>query len=574
MSNYGQHFSTQKTPQNEQARPDQVKNNAGGFVFKLDCWGRLDRWLILGAEGATYYATEQKLVRDNCKSLQECLKADGIRTVERIIAISVAGRAPKNDPAIFALAMAAGDPNVATRQAALAALPKVCRIGTHLFHFFRDCMNFRGKGSALRKAVANWYRYKAADSLAYDLLKYQSRDGWGHRDLIRLSHPVARTVQSDAAFRWAVKADQGERVVRRGKAKDAPTKTYGAFAPGNLPVLLQAYPELLASTDATTTARLIRQYGFTHEMVPGERKGSVEVWEALLENMPQTALIRNLGKMTSVGVFKPLSDQLKRACDQLVDVEKIKKQRVHPIAILKALMIYQQGHGDKGSLTWNPAREIVDALDAAFYASFQTVEPTGKKHLLAIDISGSMDTNFIANIPGLTARTAAAAMALVTARVEKQTHLVAFTAASGGTGGRWGGGQPGLTPLEISPRERLDDVCHKMRKMMMGGTDCSLPMLYAAAHGLEVDAFCTYTDNETWANPQIQPFQALRGYRQKFNRESKLVVVGMTATEFSIAPPEDPYCLDVCGFDAAAPAVMADFIRGDQPNAVADNQSA
>jgi 60 kDa SS-A/Ro ribonucleoprotein len=39
-------------------------------------------------------------------------------------------------------------------------------------------------------------------------------------------------------------------------------------------------------------------------------------------------------------------------------------------------------------------------------------------------------------------------------------------------------------------------------------------------------------------------------------------VVGMTATEFTIADPSDAGMLDVVGFDAAAPAVMADFSRG------------
>jgi hypothetical protein len=49
------------TPQNEPARDDQVRNNAGGFVFAVDKWARLDRFLILGAEGGTYYVGEREL---------------------------------------------------------------------------------------------------------------------------------------------------------------------------------------------------------------------------------------------------------------------------------------------------------------------------------------------------------------------------------------------------------------------------------------------------------------------------------------------------------------------------------
>ena len=44
-------------------------------------------------------------------------------------------------------------------------------------------------------------------------------------------------------------------------------------------------------------------------------------------------------------------------------------------------------------------------------------------------------------------------------------------------------------------------------------------------------------------------------------RAAKLVVVGMTATGFTIADPNDAGMLDVVGFDAGAPQVMADFVR-------------
>lgn len=43
---------------------------------------------------------------------------------------------------------------------------------------------------------------------------------------------------------------------------------------------------------------------------------------------------------------------------------------------------------------------------------------------------------------------------------------------------------------------------------------------------------------------------------------AKLVVVGLTATGFTIADPADGGMLDVVGFDASAPAVIADFVAG------------
>ena len=111
----------------------------------------------------------------------------------------------------------------------------------------------------------------------------------------------------------------------------------------------------------------------------------------------------------------------------------------------------------------------------------------------------------------------------------------AFSSSVGRGRGR---GFDGLVPLGISPRRRLDDALAVVDAMPFGGTDCALPMLYAAEQGLEVDAFVVYTDNETWAG-KIHPHQALRRYRERSGIDARLIVVAMTSTGFSIADPDD-----------------------------------
>ena len=93
-------------------------NSAGGLAWRVDDCARLDRFLVLGSEGGTYYIRESALTRDNAEVVARCVAADGIRTIDRIVAISSSGRAPKNDPAIFSLAMAAKLGNEATRRVA------------------------------------------------------------------------------------------------------------------------------------------------------------------------------------------------------------------------------------------------------------------------------------------------------------------------------------------------------------------------------------------------------------------------------------------------------------------------
>jgi 60 kDa SS-A/Ro ribonucleoprotein len=556
MTNYLKHFAGLFTRQRDKARPDQTMNSAGGYVFALDDWARLDRWLILGCDGGTYYATERALTVDNAAAVRACLAADGPRAVRRVVEISAAGRAPKNEPAIFALAMAAGDERLETRRAALAALPRVCRTGTDLFHFARAVEGFRRWGRGLRSAVAAWYNDKPADKVAYQAIKYQQRDGWSHRDLLRLSHPVARTPQHDALYRWIVGGlDALPKATERGRA----------LTPAELPAAVLGFESLRAATNRKQVVAMIREHRFTHEMLLTEWKNDPAIWEALLDDMPQTALIRNLGKMTAVGLLAPMSEASRKVARQLTDAARLARARVHPVALLSALKVYEQGHGERArqranALSWSSVREIVDALNEAFYLAFRSMEPTGKKHLLALDVSGSMTAGQIAGVPGLTPRVASAAMAMATARLEREFAVVGFTAASGGYGGKWGGGIPGLMPLAISPRQRLDDVLRTVDNLPFGGTDCALPMIWAKATRVEVDTFIVYTDNETWAG-NIHPFQALRDYRQVMGRAARLIVVGMTATGFSIADPKDPGMLDVVGFDAAAPRVMADFTR-------------
>ncbi|HEX7841425.1 MAG TPA: TROVE domain-containing protein [Kofleriaceae bacterium] len=530
MFKFTKFFATKATPQREPIPGSkQVPNSAGGFTWRVDDWARLDRFLILGSEGGTFYIGERKLTIENAEAVRRCIVADGLRTIERIVAISGAGRAPRNDPAIFALAMAAKLGDERTRRAAYAALPNVCRIGTHLMHFADYAQGFGGWGRGMRKAVGAWFNTKPAADLAFQLAKYQSRDGWSNRDLLRLAHPRAASPSHDRLFAWAVKGELPD-----GAAGDP------ALA------LIVAIGELAKTTDVQAAAKLIRDARIPRECVPTQLLAHAEIWDALIAVMPMTAMIRNLATMTRVGLIAPGSAATQRIAERLADRGRLERARVHPVAILSALLTYRAGHGVRGSGTWAPVAEIVDALDAAFYASFGFVEAAGKRMLLALDVSGSMACGTIAGVPNLTPRVGSAAMALVTAATERDGTFVAFSS--------------GLTRLAISPRQRLDDVVAEVGKLPMDGTDCALPMVWAQQNRVDVDTFCVYTDNETWAG-NVHPAQALRSYRDARGIPAKLVVVGMTSNGFSIADPEDAGMLDVVGFDTATPPVIADFAR-------------
>ena len=142
---YLKRFGTRRVPQREPL-PGQVANSAGGFAWAVDVWTRLRRFLVLGTEGGSYYATEHGADARERAGGRGCVREDGLRAVAEIVRVSAEGRAPKNDPALFALALAAGVGDDATRRAALDALPQVARTGTHLFQFAAFVEGFRGWG--------------------------------------------------------------------------------------------------------------------------------------------------------------------------------------------------------------------------------------------------------------------------------------------------------------------------------------------------------------------------------------------------------------------------------------------
>jgi 60 kDa SS-A/Ro ribonucleoprotein len=531
----------------------QVPNSAGGHAWAVDDWTRLRRFLILGSEGGSYYASERAQTRENALAVERCIDEDGPRAVREIVRLSEEGRAPKNDPAIFALAMAAGLGDEATRQAALDALPQVCRTGTHLFRFVTFVEGFRGWGRSLRRGVGRWYAAQSVDALAYQAVKYRQREGVSHRDLLRLAHPAKQVSAGNPTL--AVSPEHGRLfgwIVRGGETD-------------GLPRVVEGFVRAQTAQTPRETAGLVRDYGLPREAVRPEHLTSSDVWEALLEDMPMTAMIRNLATMTRVGVLGARSAGTAKVVHQLGDRDRIRRARVHPIAVLAALRTYSAGRGARGRNEWKPVRMVVDALDGAFYAAFGNVEPAGKRLLLALDVSGSMTSGSVAGVPGLSPRDASAALGLVTAATEPDYEIVGFFAGKRGWNSRtknpWGFGEQGLTPLAISPRQRLDDAVKTVSDLPFGGTDCALPMLYAQAHGLEVDAFVIYTDSETWAG-DIHPAEALREYRRASGIDARLVVVGMVSNSFSIADPADPGMLDVVGFDTATPQLISDFAGG------------
>ena len=529
----------------QQARQDQIKNSEGAFVWGVDAWGRLERFLILGSEGGSYYANERDLTNQNVTAIAETIDEDYKRAIDTIVSISKSGRAPSNDPAIFALALASSSTNVSARRYALQHVKDVCRIGTHLFTFVQYTRNMRGWGRALRRAVSNWYLDMTPGRLAYQIVKYRQRNGWSHRDLLRLSHPAAQDEAHQFLLKW---------IAKPASIQENPPNEWGQF--------IGAFEEAAHEEDVGKLVNLITDYSLPREAIPTPMLRKQEVWAALLPSMPATALIRNLGNMTRNGLLTPTSEGTQIAVAKLSDRNWLKKSRIHPVSVLNALTIYRLGRRLRGQgrfgghiqasysqgNDWVPVPAIIEQLNDSFHKSFELIEPTNKRLLLALDVSSSMTFRFITGT-ALSPSRATAAMALATAKTEPFYNMVAF--------------KHNIAPIDITGNMRLQDAISRVEDVQFGGTDCALPMLYAIEKSLEVDAFVVYTDSETQViRSSMHPFQALKRYRRESGIDAKLIVVAMLSNGFRISDPTDSGMLDVVGFDTATPALISDFISG------------
>jgi 60 kDa SS-A/Ro ribonucleoprotein len=205
---------------------------------------------------------------------------------------------------------------------------------------------------------------------------------------------------------------------------------------------------------------------------------------------------------------------------------------------------------------------IVDALNAGFRLAFKYAEPSNKRTMVALDVSGSMSSD--AAGVDLSCAELGAAMSVIIAKSEPYYSIYGFSDGTTHHGGvAWGtyNNKPILTDLGITPSMDLATVVRKTADQNFGRTDCALPMLFAAERKLQVDTFFIFTDNETWFG-SIHPHVALQRYRQSSGIDAKLIVAAATATPFTIANPTDRGMLDVVGGDSNLPKLVTEFSAG------------
>lgn len=585
--------------------PGQIANNAGGYSFPLPIEQEWMRYLIIGSksDNGSYYQCGGEIATTISKCIMAAVSSPTTcaHLIHDIVDVSVSARAPKQEMTMMSLAAAiVFPPDNACKAQALAAINQVCRIPTHLFmlvQYIRDLSQDKAKpgkgfGKGVRRALTEYYTSRGGLELAVLVTKYKNREGWTHEDLISLLHINPAEMKDEGGrlvLEWIMKKDKPERKIAANPAKGIVETTLPAKmerteflkrlaaipTPPNaaLPVsdpetkkpsedplistarFLKALLELAKTgekKDTTTAIALMEQNKkIQREHLPTELLNTPQIWNALLSGMGMTALVRNLGKLSQVGVTSTRAPEIIK---MLIDPKTVKESKIHPLQVLVGMKTYSQGKGDLGSMTWTVNSYITVALSTTFRQAFGNITPTGKRYMIGLDVSGSMSMCMCAGAKNITPREGSIAMAMMTLHAEgaQNVHIYGFSNIFYNFNGKI---RPEMT---IQEAIRATDV-------PFGATDCALPMTEALKmyhqNGTVFDVFCVYTDNETYA-PNMHPQVALEQYRKATGVDAKLIVVGMMANQLTIADPKDKNTLNLAGFDTATPELISMFVKG------------
>jgi hypothetical protein len=235
-------------------------------------WQLLDRFLLLGTEGGTFYVEDA--TPQHAENLEALAETAGTEVVARIVAVAAAGNSARPEALATALAVCASSPDLAARQAAMAALADVCRTGPQLYRFAEEAARRRGWGRSLRRAVADWYEAADPTDVLIQALKHPAGSGWTHRDLLRVSHPKPPTDDHRRLFRWIV----------------------DGTLPDDAPMIRAAVR--LADADAEEAVRLFAGSGLPWECLPERLADDPNVLRALVRQMPVSVLVERLAALT------------------------------------------------------------------------------------------------------------------------------------------------------------------------------------------------------------------------------------------------------------------------------------
>ncbi|KHN75211.1 60 kDa SS-A/Ro ribonucleo-like protein [Toxocara canis] len=519
--------------QMQKVREDQVRNSAGGYVFKVDDLNRIRRFLILGTEGGTYYSSEQEITMDNVKAMCEIIeKGKGPLLLREIIQISLEGRAPKQDPTLFALALCARyRVRDTTRPDVHRQVMKKYK-GKTLTD--EDCKKIvqeverRTKealeANARRQTSGSGFEQQAPPE-AYD--DYQKAlQKMAFRAILKVCR-IPTHLFTFVAYCQKISAETGDKRNSKGwgrAMRAAITHWYFNQKPERLAMLITKYQNRsgFRHRDLLRLCHIRPMMSFPSNHNYWHHHKEYDFLLAYIVGDTEEGRKR-VAEAAGDGIKKAKKEVAKKETDE----ERKKREEKERERMEKQMARMKLREANKKSFSTHKLPDAPDAEGspaATLIWAFEEMKGITEPGKAADLIRGCGLVR--EHVPSR----------LLDSKVVWEALLIdmPMTALIRNLG-------------KLASIDMITDKPENENVKQIWNVRKKIRSHYSLAkNGLHV-----------------HPFQALQQYREQMKiLDAKLIVMGMTATSFTIADPDDRGMLDICGFDSAVPELVKEFVLG------------
>ena len=499
---------------------NQIRNDAGGYVYRMNDLDRMAQFLVLGTT-SSYYTSDETMLTRNLLDVRAIAYKKPFETLQLINDINAQGISQKYNALILVATMLIFHDDNGVRLKAKFTLGSLVRTGYHALSYLtylnsiRDMEKSNGRkvgfGRAKVSVLKNWAESLTARELVLQRIKYHNRDGMRLEDVFNFAHPNLESVGplNNLVGKW----------IMDNLSEDDEQALNELIIEGNTVIgQIKAWAEINNNEISVAhAAELIREFQIPREGVPTQFLREIEVWQALLPSMPDHALIRNLSTMLNNGTFATESEYI---MNRLRDTEKLQKSRVTPMDVLKAWgIIHTQG---------NPV--LTNQLERTFFDLVKVQKWTNANVLVAVDVSGSMSipVGDARNRTGIRAIEAATGMAQAIRGNFSSVDIVGFD-------------------MLIRQPSGMETLNTNFWTGWGGGTDASIVVRLMNETAKTYDAVIFITDNDAWLGRHVQ--ELIKEYRKKRNVNTVLMVNSTASQGYTLADPNDDLSLDLSGFN-------------------------
>ncbi|KAL6264921.1 hypothetical protein P5V15_005015 [Pogonomyrmex californicus] len=533
---------------------------------------RLLRYLYIGKEYPNYqpgywFAHDYFIVR-NVRSIEELAEEKEKELVPlELITKAFEGKLITHPEAlVFALAVCCRqNKSEVLRQAAYKSVKTICASTPNFILFVKFAsklcreneLNFvtQGWGQGLRKAINNWYLSKEPLDFVKCVMRYRSRYGWKHKDILKLAHPLGNSPASKIILKYII----------HGMEKTKAELEENHLTEDSDIKLILKYIENVESfkhcEDECQAASMLEMYELSLDHVPGHLLRSKEIWNSLISSMDVIMLLNNLQRIHNLGFLVSDEPAVEKVKDQLTNEENIVCSEVHPALVFITLKNYQCSGK---SLTYEkrkvrelakktlpppykPNDKIIDALNTAFLLSFKNVQSTNLRYLVTISTHKNMEGRTWQN-GNMTGIETASLIIMLLLRSEENVDVVTFENNE-------------ITKLEVNKTNSFEDILKVLKAIPLERTiNMNKPILWAKKQSEKYDVLINVID-------QIYPkYIECQENLISYKTELKIPHARLITCALCCSSPYrkfyDRYFLTINGFDATVPKVIQAFVQG------------